>query len=84
MGNTNNRVNNQLLQAELRAGEAFGLTNIVIKVQEQKRDKLEVSVDNYSFESRMMQKVIKQRTCRNNKFFFKQYSCRGYRQRGTS
>lgn len=46
-----NRINSQVLQAELRAGESFGLTDIVIRVQEPARDSLDVSFDNYGFES---------------------------------
>ena len=46
-----NRVQNQRLQAELRAGEKFGLTDIVVLVEEQKQDQLQVFTDNYGYES---------------------------------
>nr|MDT0250782.1 ShlB/FhaC/HecB family hemolysin secretion/activation protein [Endozoicomonas sp.] len=46
-----NRIHNQRLQAELRAGKAFGLTDIVINIPEPGRDKLELYVDNYGYES---------------------------------
>lgn len=46
-----NRVNDQRLLAELRAGEAFGLTDIVLKVQDPARNSLQLFVDNYSYES---------------------------------
>jgi hemolysin activation/secretion protein len=46
-----NRVNDQRLQAELRAGESFGLTDIVVRVQEQARNDLQVFVDNYGYET---------------------------------
>lgn len=46
-----NRVNDQRLAAELRAGESFGLTDIVINVAEQPRDSLQVFVDNYGYKS---------------------------------
>lgn len=46
-----NRINDQLLQAELRAGDAFGLTDIVIQVQEKPRNRTEIGFDNYGFET---------------------------------
>lgn len=46
-----NRINDQLLQAELRAGDAFGLTDIVIQVQELERNRTEIGFDNYGFET---------------------------------
>ncbi len=46
-----NRIHNQRLQAELRAGKAFGLTDIVINVPEPSRDSLELYLDNYGYES---------------------------------
>lgn len=46
-----NRTNDQRLQAELRAGEAFGLTDIVVRVNEPKRDTLQFFADNYGYES---------------------------------
>lgn len=46
-----NRVNDQRLAAELRAGESFGLTDIVISVEEQPRDSLQVFIDNYGYKS---------------------------------
>ncbi|WP_419533510.1 ShlB/FhaC/HecB family hemolysin secretion/activation protein [Endozoicomonas sp.] len=46
-----NRIHNQRLQAELRAGKAFGLTDIVINVPEPGRDSLELYLDNYGYES---------------------------------
>ena len=42
-----NRINDQRLQAELHAGEQFGLTDIVIRVVEPKRDQLYLFWDNY-------------------------------------
>lgn len=46
-----NRINTDRLQAELRAGEAFGLTDIVIKVDELPRNKAQIIVDNQGYES---------------------------------
>lgn len=46
-----NRTNDQRLQAELRAGDAFGLTDIVVRVSEPKRDTLQLFVDNYGYAS---------------------------------
>jgi len=46
-----NRVNDQRLQAELHAGTTFGLTDIVIRVDEPKRDQLYLFWDNYGVES---------------------------------
>lgn len=48
---TYNRVNQQRLQAQLKAGDTFGLTDIVIIVDEPKRDYLEIFVDNWGYES---------------------------------
>ncbi len=46
-----NRLHNDRLQAELRAGKAFGLTDIVVQVGEQPRNKLQVDIDNHGYES---------------------------------
>ncbi len=46
-----NRVNDQRLRAELRAGTAFGLTDIVVIAEEPKRDSVQAFVDNYGYES---------------------------------
>lgn len=46
-----NRVNDQRLQAELRAGEAFGLTDIIVRVQEPERNQLQLFVDNYGYKT---------------------------------
>lgn len=46
-----NRIHNQRLQAELRAGKTFGLTDIVINVPEPGRDQLELYLDNYGYQS---------------------------------
>ena len=46
-----NRVNDQRLQAELHAGTTFGLTDIIIRVDEPKRDQLYLFWDNYGVES---------------------------------
>ena len=46
-----NRVNDQQLQAELQRGKEFGLTDIVIKVQEPERDQLYLFWDNYGVKS---------------------------------
>ncbi len=46
-----NRVHDQRLQAELRAGKSFGLTDVVINVPEISRNGLSLFVDNYGYES---------------------------------
>ncbi|UYM14701.1 ShlB/FhaC/HecB family hemolysin secretion/activation protein [Endozoicomonas euniceicola] len=46
-----NRVHNQQLQAELRAGKAFGLTDIVITIPEAQRNAFSAFLDNYGYES---------------------------------
>ncbi|MCX2981769.1 ShlB/FhaC/HecB family hemolysin secretion/activation protein [Halieaceae bacterium IMCC14734] len=46
-----NRVNDSRLQAELRAGKAFGLTDLVLRVDEVAQNNLQVFADNYGFES---------------------------------
>ena len=46
-----NRVHSRQLQAELRAGKSFGLTDIVVKVPEPSQDTLNVFLDNYGYES---------------------------------
>ena len=46
-----NRLHSERLQAELRAGKSFGLTDIVVQVGEQPRDKLQLDIDNYGYES---------------------------------
>ena len=46
-----NRLHNQQLQAELRAGKAFGLTDIVITIPEAQRNTFTAFVDNYGYES---------------------------------
>ncbi|MGB1272081.1 MAG: ShlB/FhaC/HecB family hemolysin secretion/activation protein, partial [Endozoicomonas sp.] len=46
-----NRIHDQRLQAELRAGREFGLTDIVVNVPEASRDKLDFYLDNYGYES---------------------------------
>ncbi len=46
-----NRVNDQRLQAELHAGTTFGLTDIIIRVDEPKRDQLYLFWDNYGVDS---------------------------------
>ncbi|MFC3153379.1 ShlB/FhaC/HecB family hemolysin secretion/activation protein [Litoribrevibacter euphylliae] len=46
-----NRVNDQRLVAELRAGETFGLTDIVVNVQEPERNTFQLFADNYGYES---------------------------------
>lgn len=46
-----NRVNDQRLQAELRAGESFGLTDIVVRMQEPARSEVLVALDNYGYET---------------------------------
>lgn len=46
-----NRLHNQQLQAELRAGKAFGLTDIVITIPETRRNTFTAIVDNYGYES---------------------------------
>jgi hemolysin activation/secretion protein len=45
-----NRLNDQSLQAELHAGEQFGLTDIVIRVVEPSRDQVYLFWDNYGVE----------------------------------
>ncbi len=46
-----NRIHEQRLQAELRAGKAFGLTDVIINVPEASRDAVNLYVDNYGYES---------------------------------
>ncbi len=46
-----NRVNDARLQAELRAGKDFGLTDIVVAVDEPLRNTVQLFVDNYGYES---------------------------------
>lgn len=46
-----NRVNDSRLQAELRAGKGFGLTDVVIRVDEVARNNVQLFVDNYGYES---------------------------------
>ncbi len=46
-----NRMNEQQLQAELRKGETFGLTDIVINVSEPKRNQTYLFWDNYGVKS---------------------------------
>jgi hemolysin activation/secretion protein len=46
-----NRVNDARLQAELRAGKDFGLTDIVVVVDEPLQDNVELFVDNYGYAS---------------------------------
>lgn len=46
-----NRINDARLQAELRAGEEFGLTDIVIRVDEPEQNHIQVYTDNYGYES---------------------------------
>jgi hemolysin activation/secretion protein len=46
-----NRINSERLQAELRAGKSFGLTDIVIQVSEQPRNKAQLIIDNQGYES---------------------------------
>lgn len=48
---TYNRVNDQRLRAELRAGTAFGLTDIVVIAEEPKRNSVQAFIDNYGYES---------------------------------
>lgn len=45
-----NRVNEQMLQAELHEGEEFGLTDIVIRVVDPNRDQMYLFWDNYGVE----------------------------------
>ncbi|SFG85687.1 Hemolysin activation/secretion protein [Neptunomonas qingdaonensis] len=46
-----NRVNDSRLQAELRAGKGFGLTDVVILVDEVAQNNFQLFVDNYGYES---------------------------------
>jgi hemolysin activation/secretion protein len=46
-----NRSNDERLQAELRAGEKFGLTDIAIQVVEPDRNQAQIFIDNYGYES---------------------------------
>ncbi|WP_345550559.1 ShlB/FhaC/HecB family hemolysin secretion/activation protein [Microbulbifer aestuariivivens] len=46
-----NRVHDARVQAELRRGESFGLTDIVIKIQEPERGYFQGFTDNYGYES---------------------------------
>ena len=46
-----NRVNDARLQAELRAGKDFGLTDIVMVVDEPLQNDVQLFVDNYGYES---------------------------------
>lgn len=46
-----NRVNDQRLQASLKAGESFGQTDIVIDVSEPARNTFQLFADNYGYES---------------------------------
>ncbi|MDB2384774.1 hypothetical protein N9V90_02960, partial [Endozoicomonas sp.] len=46
-----NRIHDQRLQAELRAGKAFGLTDVIIHVPEASRDAVNLYVDNYGYKS---------------------------------
>ncbi|MDA7086625.1 ShlB/FhaC/HecB family hemolysin secretion/activation protein [Pseudomonas sp. SA3-5] len=46
-----NRVNDARLQAELRAGKDFGLTDIVMVVDEPLQNNVQLFVDNYGYES---------------------------------
>ena len=52
-----NRVNDQRLMAELRAGESFGLTDIVINVQEPDQNSFQLFADNYGYQSSGDQEV---------------------------
>jgi hemolysin activation/secretion protein len=45
-----NRLNDQKLQAELHAGDKFGLTDIIIRVNEPSRDQFYLFLDNYGVE----------------------------------
>lgn len=46
-----NRVHSRQLQAELRAGKSFGLTDIVVRVPEPAQNTLNVYLDNHGYES---------------------------------
>jgi hemolysin activation/secretion protein len=46
-----NRVNDARLQAELRAGKDFGLTDIVVVVDEPLRNTVQLFIDNYGYTS---------------------------------
>ena len=46
-----NRIHDQRLQAELRAGKAFGLTDVIIHVPEASRDVVNLYIDNYGYKS---------------------------------
>ena len=46
-----NRMNDARLEANLEAGDAFGLTDVVLNLNEPKRNQLEAWVDNYGFET---------------------------------
>lgn len=46
-----NRVNDAQLRAELRAGKDFGLTDIVVVVDEPRRNNVQVFIDNYGYTS---------------------------------
>lgn len=46
-----NRTNDARLQAELRAGKDFGLTDIVVVVDEPLQNNVQLFVDNYGYES---------------------------------
>ena len=46
-----NRVIRQQLQADLKVGEAFGLTDIVVQVQEPSRDVFQLFIDNQGYKS---------------------------------
>lgn len=46
-----NRVHDERIRAELRRGESFGLTDIVVTVQEPERGYFQGFADNYGFES---------------------------------
>lgn len=46
-----NRVHSRQLQAELRAGKSFGLTDIVVRVPESAQNAMNVYLDNYGYES---------------------------------
>lgn len=46
-----NRVHDERIRAELRRGESFGLTDIVMTVQEPERGYFQAFADNYGFES---------------------------------
>ncbi|NRB41547.1 MAG: ShlB/FhaC/HecB family hemolysin secretion/activation protein [Pseudomonadales bacterium] len=52
-----NRVNQQQLQAELKAGDSFGLTDIVVQVNEPSRDVLQLFADNQGYISSGQEEV---------------------------